>query len=157
MAQIQVAAASLKPLQVEGIGVTETFLALETEVRCIVNRMRVGVVGRYRESVTVAALKGRLQAVVARSAFTEVFTNTTETRQGRGRWPHCETQIAAIRRRDTRSARNRVRYSKACGVRGSVRRVERIRYVNVVDYLRQMASELAHVANCDDVGAKLPL
>src|ERR1700722_477486 len=119
--------------------------------------MRVGVVGRYRQSVMVAALKRRLQAVVARSAFTEVFTDATETRQGRGGWPHCETQIAAIHRRGTRGARNRVRYSKACSVRGSVRRVERIGYVDVVDYLRQMASELAHVANGDDVGAKLLL
>src|ERR1700722_4446948 len=119
--------------------------------------MRVGIVGRYRESVMVAALKRRLQAVVARSAFTEVLTNATETRQGRGGWSHCETQIAPTHRRNTRSARNRVRYSKARSVRGRVRRVERIGYVNVVDYLRQMASELAHVANGDDVGPKLLL
>lgn len=117
--------------------------------------MRVGVVAGYRESIVVAALKRHLQAVVARSAFTEVFANTTQTGQARGGWPYCETQIAAIYWRDARSACNRVRYAKARSVRGSVRRVERVGYVNVVDYLRQMASELAHVANGDHVGAKL--
>src|SRR5689334_10068765 len=119
--------------------------------------MRIGVVGGYGESVVVAALKRQLQAVVARGTLAEIFANAAETRQGRSSRPHGETQIAAIYWREARSTRNRIRQSEARGVRRSVYRVKRIGHIHVIDYLRQMASELAHVSNGDHVGARLLL